>query len=84
VNREGLRILGERLAELYGEDHEAIVYEATPFPVGRPLIESCLLKGLAEAEVSGMSTLFVPPASKATPDPAMVELLAASDAFHAE
>jgi hypothetical protein len=83
VNREGLGILGERLAGLYGEDHEVIVYEATPFPAGRPLIEPCLLKGLTEAEVTGMSTLYVPPASRAAPDAAMTERLAATDRFGA-
>ncbi len=61
VNREGLRSLGERLAEFYGDDHEVIVYEATPFPAGRPLIEPCLLKGLTDAPVTGLSTLYVPP-----------------------
>lgn len=84
VNRVGLGILGERLAELYGEDHEVIVYEATPFPVGRALIEPCLVKGLSEAGVTGMSTLYVPPGVRATPDEAMVERLAASDRFGAE
>lgn len=64
VSRPGLRNLAERLAELYGDDHEVIVYEASPFPVGRALVERCLLRGLSEAEVSGMSTLYVPPSSK--------------------
>ena len=77
VNRAGLRILSERLVELYGEDHEVIVYEASPFPVGRSLVEPCSLKGLPEA-VTGMSTLYVPPTSKASPDPAMLERLANS------
>jgi tetrapyrrole (corrin/porphyrin) methylase-like protein len=84
VNREGVRILAERLAELYGRDHEVIVYEVSPFPVGRALIESCSLKGLHEAGVTGLSTLYVPPASKASPDPAMVALLAASDVSGSE
>jgi uncharacterized protein YabN with tetrapyrrole methylase and pyrophosphatase domain len=84
VNRQGVRILAERLAELYGHDHQVIVYEASPFPVGRALIEPCSLKGLHEAEVTGLSTLYVPPASKASPDPAMVARLAASDAYGLE
>ena len=75
VNRAGLHILAERLAELYGQDHEVIVYEASPFPVGRSLVEPCSLKRLPEA-VTGMSTLYVPPTADASPDPAMVQRLA--------
>ena len=61
VNRDGLRVLAERLAALYGEDHQVIVYEATPFPVGRPLIEPCAVRALPDAGVTGLSTLYVPP-----------------------
>jgi uncharacterized protein YabN with tetrapyrrole methylase and pyrophosphatase domain len=75
VNRAGLQILAERLVELYGEDLEVIVYEASPFPVGRAMVEPCSLKELPGA-VTGMSTLYVPPVAKASPDPAMLERLA--------
>ncbi len=61
VNRDGLRVLAERLAALYGEDHQVIVYEASPFPVGRPLIEPCAVRALPDAGVTGLSTLYVPP-----------------------
>jgi hypothetical protein len=61
INRDGLRRLADRLAELYGEDHEVIVYEATPFPVGHPLIESCAVHALPDAGVPGLATLYVPP-----------------------
>lgn len=61
VRRSGLQVLAERLEELYGPGHEAIVYEATPFPVGRPMIERCAVRQLADAGVTGLSTLYVPP-----------------------
>jgi precorrin-6B methylase 1 len=61
VNRDGLRSLAERLAELYGRAHEVTVYEATPFPVGHPLVERCTVAELPAAGVTGLSTLFVPP-----------------------
>jgi hypothetical protein len=61
INRDGLRLLAARLAAIYGAEHEVIVYEATPFPVGRPLIEPCPVRGLPEAGVTGLSTLYVPP-----------------------
>jgi uncharacterized protein YabN with tetrapyrrole methylase and pyrophosphatase domain len=71
VNRAGLAILAERLVELYGADHEATVYEASPFPVGRPLMERCSLRALPDAGVTGLSSLYVPPASEPVPDHAM-------------
>jgi Tetrapyrrole (Corrin/Porphyrin) Methylases len=63
VRRLGLSVLGERLEELYGAEHELVVYEATPFPVGRPMIERCVVRELADAGVTGLSTLYVPPKS---------------------
>ena len=42
----------ERLEELYGAEHEAIVYEATPFPVGQPFIEPCEVRHLADSGVT--------------------------------
>jgi hypothetical protein len=68
VNRPGLALLAERLEELYGAEHEVIVYEATPFPVGRPLIERSSVRDLASAPLTGLSTLFVPTASRPEPD----------------
>jgi len=75
VNRPGLRILAERLAELYGDDHEVVVYETSPFPVGMPMVERCPVSRLAEAGVTGMSSLYVPPHSKVSRDPMMMARL---------
>jgi hypothetical protein len=69
VRRPGLEVLAERLEELYGPEHEAIVYEATPFPVGRPFIEPCEVRHLADSGVTGLSTLYVPPKGSAPLDP---------------
>lgn len=71
VNRSGLVILAERLAELYAEDHEVVAYEASPFPVGRPNVDRCTVSGLPQARVTGMASLYVPPKSKPSPDPVM-------------
>ena len=75
VNRRGLQMLATRLAELYGEDHEVVIYEATPFPVGVPLIERTAVKDLPTTAISGLSTLFVPPASPPPVDSAILERL---------
>lgn len=68
VRRCGLQVLAERLEELYGPEHEAVVYEATPFPVGRPFIESCEIRHLVDSGVTGLSTLYVPPKGSVPPD----------------
>lgn len=75
VNRPHLSILVARLEELYGGKHEVVVYEATPFPVGRPIIERCSVDQLAEAPVTGLSTLYVPPGKGAQPDTDMFDRL---------
>jgi hypothetical protein len=61
VNPDGLGKLAARLGTIYGPEHEVIVYEATPFPAGRPHIAPTPLSRLERAEVTGMSTLYVPP-----------------------
>lgn len=75
VNREGLSLLADRIEEFYGADHEVVIYEATPFSVGRPTIERSSVKELASAPVEGLSTLFVPALSKPAPDPSAREAL---------
>jgi uncharacterized protein YabN with tetrapyrrole methylase and pyrophosphatase domain len=75
VRRAGLEVLTERLTELYGGEHELVVYEATPFPVGQPMIERCAVRDLADAGVTGLSTLYVPPKDEATRDPDMIARL---------
>jgi len=75
VNRGGLRLLAERLGELYGGGHGVVVYEASPFPVGPPMIERSSVNNLASAEVTGLSSLYVPAASNSTPDPAVRDRL---------
>jgi uncharacterized protein YabN with tetrapyrrole methylase and pyrophosphatase domain len=61
VDREGLTRLTGRLRELYGDGHDVIVYEAAPFPVGRPTIDHVRVVDLPEAEIPGLSSLYVPP-----------------------
>lgn len=64
VDRGGLRRLTDRLVDLYGPDHEVIVYEAAPFPVGGPTIEPMPLTELPAAPVPGLASLYVPPAGR--------------------
>jgi hypothetical protein len=73
--RPPLELLVERLAEDYPLDHETIAYEASPYPVCGPSIQRVPLAGLADADVSGMATLVVPPAAEPRPDLTMVDRL---------
>jgi uncharacterized protein YabN with tetrapyrrole methylase and pyrophosphatase domain len=75
VNYAGLDLLAQKIAEFYGPEHEVVIYEATPFPVGSPTIERRPVRRLADGEVSGMSSLFVPPASAPSRDPDMATRL---------
>jgi uncharacterized protein YabN with tetrapyrrole methylase and pyrophosphatase domain len=75
VNRKGLSLLADRIQELYGADHEVVIYEATPFSVGRPTIERSTAKELASAPIAGLSTLFVPALAKPEPDATVQEAL---------
>jgi len=55
-----LRELVDRLRELYSDEHEAVVYEASSFVGVAPLIRPTPLADLAAAVTAG-STLYVPP-----------------------
>ena len=60
-SREGLGVLAERLLETYPAVHEVVVYEATTLPVVPPKILRMPLSALAGADVTAISTLYVPP-----------------------
>ena len=78
VNRpvvEGLAILAERLGELYGSDHEVVVYQAGDYPIGGPLIVRVPVSELADVDVGAMATLCVPPSGRPERDPEMTSRL---------
>ncbi len=74
-NRKGLAVLAEVLRTHYPRDHRCAVYEAPSVPMCKPHIEWLTLDDLPEASVSTASTLYVPPASQAPVDQAMMERL---------
>jgi len=61
---DNVSVLVERLCEVYPRDHEVVVYEASPYPIGEPVIERVPLGGLPEARLTPLSTLYVPPAAE--------------------
>ena len=60
-SRDGLGVLAERLLETYPAKHEVVVYEASTFPLVPPKILHLPLRKLAQADVTAISTLYVPP-----------------------
>jgi uncharacterized protein YabN with tetrapyrrole methylase and pyrophosphatase domain len=63
-----VHVLVERLQTEYPADHGTLLYEASLYPVCEPVIQHVPLSGLARAEISPMSTLYVPPAYERPPD----------------
>ena len=58
----GLPQLVDYLGRFYPGDHEVIGYEASPYPVARPIVERIALAELASAALTSAMTLVVPPA----------------------
>jgi Tetrapyrrole (Corrin/Porphyrin) Methylases len=56
-----LGLLADRLLEQYPPEHDAVLYEASPFPIVKPLIEQITIGALADAAPTGQATLYVPP-----------------------
>jgi precorrin-6B methylase 1 len=61
-DNRNLGVLIEYLREFYEPTQEVVHYQASQFPVCQPVVERVSLEGLLEARVTGLSTLYVPPA----------------------
>lgn len=70
-----LPVLVEYLRHSYPPEHEAILYEAAPYPILDPVIRRFPLSTLPEADVQPMATLVLLPCSARQRDAAMVERL---------
>lgn len=75
--RGALTLLGRRLRHHYSMDHEAVIYEAARQPGEQARVERIRLAELADARVSGISTLYIPPLCQAPFDQEMLRELAA-------
>ncbi|MEP6812991.1 MAG: SAM-dependent methyltransferase [Actinomycetota bacterium] len=61
VSRDGLVVLVGYLGEHYPPEHVVTVYEASPYPIAGPVIEPVALAALPDADLTPLSTLYVPP-----------------------
>ena len=50
LRHEHLGLLAEALLRSYAPDHEVTLYEATPYPIGEPVVERLELGRLADAD----------------------------------
>ena len=64
-----LGLLVDRLLEVYPAEHKAILYEASPYPIGDAIAARTPLGRLAQAVVTAGTTLVVPPRDRAHSDP---------------
>jgi uncharacterized protein YabN with tetrapyrrole methylase and pyrophosphatase domain len=74
-NEQGLRALVDTLVEHYCAEHEVVVYRAAQWPIGDPSIERIPLARLAAAEITPLSTLYVPPLPDLPVDQEMIDRL---------
>jgi hypothetical protein len=60
--RHNFHVLIEQLSAFYPATHPVIVYEATSLPQGRPKILRSRLDTISKGDLTGISTLYLPPA----------------------
>ena len=60
--RHNFDILIEQLQTFYPATHPLIIYEATSLPQGRPKIIKTTLSTIRKEDLTGISTLYLPPA----------------------
>ncbi len=75
VDRKKLSVLTKRLLETYPRAHKATLYEASSLPGFPPSIEEVRIGALHQADVSPVTTMYVPPSRRAPVDRAMMARL---------
>ncbi len=78
-NRDGVAALVEVLSGSHGPEHPVTVYRAAQWPIGRPHIETVPVARLQQADITALSTLYVPPRGEPELDPAMLARLGLQD-----
>ena len=74
-DRDRLRLLVEKLSGWYELATEVVLYEAATLPVETFRADRIALSALPEAQLSGATTLVIPPARTAEPDRAVLRRL---------
>lgn len=78
-NKEGVAALIDVLSESHGPDHQVVVFRAAQWPICKPHIEPVAISDLLQADITALSTLYVPPKGNPPRDREMVERLGLGD-----
>jgi len=73
--RHNFEILVEQLMKFYPASHPVVVYEATALPQGKPKIVKTTLDTISKDDLTGISTLYLPPAVERFIDEGMCKRL---------
>ena len=65
-NKTGIRLLKNKLSELFTPNHPVTVYEASQYPHFRPRIDDITIEDLENIELTALSTLYIPPINVST------------------
>lgn len=74
-DKAGIIVLANYLKQYYLAQHTVTVYEASQYPSFEPRIDEVTLEELPNIELSRITTLYVPPLSKAICDEGMLNVL---------
>lgn len=74
-DKNGVIVLAHYLKQFYLSQHRVTVYEASQYPSIQPRIDEVILEQLPEVKLSRITTLYLPPLSKAMCDEAMLNAL---------
>jgi hypothetical protein len=69
-------LLAEYLSQTYPPAHEVVLYEASLYPICGPVVRPLPLSELAAADISPMTTLYVPPLPRRKADDTTLRRLA--------
>jgi uncharacterized protein YabN with tetrapyrrole methylase and pyrophosphatase domain len=72
---DALGFLIERLLQRYPADKECYVYEAARYVICDPTIQKTTVEKIANAHITPISTLYIPPAVRSAPDLELVRSL---------
>lgn len=75
TTENGIKVLVNYLKEYYESNHQIILYEASPFPLGDPIIRYIPLGETTQAKITPVSTMCILPKKIKQPDQYMLDSL---------
>ncbi len=81
-NKAGLSALMDVLSQTHGPHHQVVVFRAAQWPICRPHIEPVAVADLLQADITALSTLYVPPKENPPRDRQMIDRLGLDDGLH--